>query len=68
MSFTTIEVDDIVAVTDKAILIRQGHKQGEGEVWIAKSLIDGGGDEFERGDQDVEMEVASWFVKQEKLD
>ena len=62
MDYVAIEIDEIIAATDKAVLC---DIDGE-EIWIPRSVIDGG-DSLDIGDNG-EIEVAEWFAKKEGFD
>lgn len=58
----TIYVEEVVAETDLALCFSI---DGE-EVWVPKSVIEDG-DSISKGDEDLKVEVASWFAEKEGL-
>lgn len=62
MSYVTIEVEEIIAETDDALLCQI---DGE-EVWLPRSLVESGED-YGKGDGPVELNVAEWKAKEEGL-
>ncbi len=58
-----IEVEEIVAETEKAFLLRME----DGEEWIPKAQIEGGGEGYEKGDVDVGMSITEWIAKQKGM-
>ena len=62
-SWVTIDVNEVVRETDRAILIRlqNGHEQ-----WVPRSQIENS-DDFSTGDCDVEMSISEWFATKEDL-
>lgn len=64
-NYVHLEGCDIVAVTDKAVLIEYEDEQH----WIPISqLADGEDHSFERGDEDVTVSVSAWIAKQKGID
>lgn len=63
MRYVTVEVDEVVRETDLAFLVRI---DGD-ELWMPKSVVEGGGELDILGFQDIELEVAEWFAKKEGL-
>ena len=59
---TLSDVDEVIATTQKAVLVRFAHGQ---ETWIPRSVCDDG-DTLAKGDQDIV--VSRWFANQEGLE
>lgn len=62
MDYVTIQVERVEAETDLALLL----VIDEESVWVPKSLIEEP-DDYEVGNEDVEVEIAEWFCKREGL-
>ena len=60
--YTHLDVEEILRVTDKAMLVRLE----DGEHWIPLSQI-ADGDDYETGDVDVTLSVTTWFCEKEGL-
>jgi hypothetical protein len=58
---TLSDVDEVIATTQKAVLVHFTHGQ---ETWIPRSVCDGG-DDLAKGDTDIV--VQGWFANQEGL-
>jgi hypothetical protein len=58
---TLSDVDEVIATTQKAVLVRFTHGQ---ETWIPRSVCDG--DTLAKGNQDIV--VSRWFANQEGLE
>jgi hypothetical protein len=63
MTFEPFDVDEIVAETELAMLLR--FEDGE-ERWIPKSVIEEP-HEVRDGDVNVRVSIAEWFAKKENL-
>jgi hypothetical protein len=62
MDTVTIEVLRVVAETDLALLL----ELEDGEQWFPKSVITDA-ESIDVGDEDIEIQVASWFADREGL-
>jgi hypothetical protein len=66
MSYTTLDISKILVETKDAFrVLIEGREEGD-EVWIPKSVIEDA-ECYVDGDEDCEMNVATWFAKKEEL-
>jgi hypothetical protein len=64
-NYIHLEDCDIIAVTDKAVLIEYEDE----EYWIPVSqLADGEDHSFERGDEGVTVSISEWIAKEKGID
>jgi hypothetical protein len=63
MDTVTIEVAEVLAETDLALLFRLDDDEA---VWVPKSVITHA-DEIDVGDEDIEVEVKAWFAEREGM-
>lgn len=64
---TELEILSIVKETDGAFLCRIEDEDGDpSETWIPKSLVTGA-ETYGEGDEDVVIEVPTWFAEKEGL-
>jgi hypothetical protein len=61
---------DVVAVTERAVLIRIDEIDGDDseageEHWFPLSVCNNDADCLERGEQDVEFCIATWFARKQ---
>jgi hypothetical protein len=62
MPYVTLsDVDEVIATTQKAVLVRFTHGQ---ETWIPRTVCDGGA-QLAKGDTDIV--VTGWFAAREGL-
>jgi hypothetical protein len=59
---TLSDVDQVIATTEKAVLVRFNHGQ---ETWIPRSVCDDG-DDLAKGDTDIV--VGRWYALREGLE
>lgn len=62
--YVTVGVEEVVAETAMALLCRI---DGE-EHWIPRSQIEGNGDDVEKGDEDVELDITQWIADQKGIE
>jgi hypothetical protein len=66
ITYTTLSVTRILHETQDAFrVLLAGREEGE-EVWIPKSMIEDA-ECYVDGDENCEMNVATWFAKKEEL-
>ena len=61
-NYVNIDVDRILKVTDKALLVRIG----EEEHWLPLSQI-ADADDYEEGDVDLTLSITEWIAEQKGL-
>lgn len=59
MSYTAVDVDEVMKETAGAFLLRL--ESGD-ERWVPKSLID---NQIEVGECEIAVDIATWFVRKE---
>ena len=64
-NYVHVDVDEIVRVTDKALLVRIDDEQ----IWLPLSQIADAGDyDFQAGDQELSLSVTEWIAREKGLE
>ena len=64
--YVHIQVDELIRMTDKAMLVRLDDEKGE-EIWLPLSQI-ADPDDYHEGDCDFELAITEWLAREKGLD